>query len=425
MTNENVIKAAFKVWGRDLYQTMSLSAVAGDLGVSKTALYRHFRCKQALFDSMSNYFFDELTAYIKDDYEKALSAENLAESSFILIRAVSKYYLLNEDAFIFSLFQIFGSRQIGKFMSGIVSRGIDPEKLISKAKKPFNDPARLPFIMHIVIVSVIFWIGQFHHFERKNKIPPGEKEILKFISVVEDRIKRGIGFDKEKTVNLDYVRLEKIAAETLPLDTEDNVLLRAVAGAVAEAGPTRASVKMIAARSGLAKSSLYSHFRDKQDMLDTLFLTEFTRIASYARDNINASIIPEEQIYLGMASIAAYLQSRPDILAILDWLRSQRVRPSPRLAAESQKVIPLIYRIITDIDLPGMENDAEKKDRIAQWVLFLTVKGLIWRLETSGKKNENLPGFPGKGKASGFSVAPENIRVLYRFIALGLEGFLI
>ncbi|MDR0472401.1 MAG: TetR/AcrR family transcriptional regulator [Treponema sp.] len=40
MTKNDIIKAAFRVWGREFYQTASLSELALELGASKAALYR-------------------------------------------------------------------------------------------------------------------------------------------------------------------------------------------------------------------------------------------------------------------------------------------------------------------------------------------------------------------------------------------------
>jgi AcrR family transcriptional regulator len=38
MTKQDIIKAAFRAWGRELYQTMSLTQIADELNVTKPAL---------------------------------------------------------------------------------------------------------------------------------------------------------------------------------------------------------------------------------------------------------------------------------------------------------------------------------------------------------------------------------------------------
>ena len=72
MTRQDIIKAALRVWGRELYQHTSLGDVARELGVSKTALYRHFTGKQELLEAMDEYFYDGYAGFLKPRCEAAL-----------------------------------------------------------------------------------------------------------------------------------------------------------------------------------------------------------------------------------------------------------------------------------------------------------------------------------------------------------------
>ncbi|MDR2783566.1 MAG: TetR/AcrR family transcriptional regulator, partial [Treponema sp.] len=71
MTREDIITTAFDVWGRQFYQSTSLTAIAQALNVSKPALYRHFRNKDDLLNAMYRYFFDVYAAFIKPFYDTA------------------------------------------------------------------------------------------------------------------------------------------------------------------------------------------------------------------------------------------------------------------------------------------------------------------------------------------------------------------
>jgi AcrR family transcriptional regulator len=76
MTREDIISAAFEVWGKDLYRTNSLSDIAMRLGVTKPAIYRHFAGKDALKEAMYEVFFDKAAEFLRGHWEKlrALSA---------------------------------------------------------------------------------------------------------------------------------------------------------------------------------------------------------------------------------------------------------------------------------------------------------------------------------------------------------------
>lgn len=51
-TKERILMTALACFARDGYEAVSISDIAGALGMSKGALYRHYRNKRDLFDSM-------------------------------------------------------------------------------------------------------------------------------------------------------------------------------------------------------------------------------------------------------------------------------------------------------------------------------------------------------------------------------------
>jgi AcrR family transcriptional regulator len=391
MTRNDIIKAAFKVWGRDYYRTTSLTDVARELGVSKAALYRHFLDKEALLDAMYAAFFDDYVSSIKDDYEKALSAENRRECHRIMFRAITGYFLRNKDAFLFSLIQVYGNHEVAAMNKILLEKGIDMKKILS-AGKAEGYPSSFQFIN----VTLVFWVACFHRFVYKGCGVPPDDLVQKTLVSVENWIRSGLGIGAGNIEALDYGALEKRTAETIYEDTEDNELLRAVAGAVAAAGPWNASMEMVAKRSGLSKSGLYAHFKNKQDMLGRLFVTEFDHIAGYAGAQAKSSAVPEEQLYLVIFSIAQYLRSRPEILVALDWIKTRRF--------ELEVEVPVrIYESITALPLRIFENHKDEKEYIAQWILFLIINIMMWSGDINGVPNESF-------------------RLLFRYISCGLEG---
>lgn len=51
-TKENILRTALRLFARDGYEAVSVSAIAGELGMTKGALYRHYRNKRDIFDSI-------------------------------------------------------------------------------------------------------------------------------------------------------------------------------------------------------------------------------------------------------------------------------------------------------------------------------------------------------------------------------------
>ncbi|MBR5702060.1 MAG: TetR/AcrR family transcriptional regulator [Oscillospiraceae bacterium] len=51
-TKERILLAALRLFARDGYEAVSVSDIAEQLGITKGALYRHYKCKRDIFDSI-------------------------------------------------------------------------------------------------------------------------------------------------------------------------------------------------------------------------------------------------------------------------------------------------------------------------------------------------------------------------------------
>ena len=404
MTNDDIIKAAFKVWGRDLYRTTSLAEIAQELGVSKPALYRHFKDKNALLDAMHTAFFDDCALFLKTGCEQAEAAASTREAYLAFIKTIAEYYIRNREAFIFSHILVYNCHERKNTVEELKNRGINFKHSVFE-----NKSGLYPAKMQLLLVTVVFCIANFHYENFKTDRVPNEEMIKAALNRIEDLIKKGLKMDGQKISALDYERLEKQAAGLVGKNKEDNALLKAVA----EAGPWDASMEMVAKRSGLSKSGLYAHFKNKQDMLAQLFITEFSKIVNFAKAQIETTEVHEEQLYLAIISIVYYLRSRPEIFVAMDWLKTRQLDLGKSMPGR-------LYRIIRSIKMEAIrKQDQHFLFWAAQWVIFMIVNTLaLW---PSRIKELSSAGDNGWTK-SAVDVPNECFRVLFRFISLGLEG---
>ena len=63
-TKEKILLTSLKLFAQDGYEAVSISKISGELGMAKSALYKHYKNKRYIFDSIINRM-DEL------DYERA------------------------------------------------------------------------------------------------------------------------------------------------------------------------------------------------------------------------------------------------------------------------------------------------------------------------------------------------------------------
>lgn len=430
MTKQDIIQAAFKAWGRSYYKLTSLSDVARELGVSKPALYRHFCSKQALLNAMYDSFLNDYTVRLKDDYKRAMEMTDPREALFTVVRSIIGYFARNVNSFVFALIYVYGMerRNMGDLLLG---RGVDMG-IFDRFMKGTPPQA--------VMSTFAFSMAYFHRLGRPGGTAavdgePSKQEIDREISLVYCIISHGIGFEKEEIEVLDYEALERQVLQT-SVRIEENELLHAVAKAIARAGIGDVSMKMVARVSGLSKSGLYAHFKNKQDMLVQLFVTEFDRIIDFAENSMKGSTVTAERLYLIVFAICDYLRSRPDILIALDWLRTRRLAPleAADLSADKSAEARLpfrLYRIFRDIrpspELRECLQDT-REDWIPAWILFMLVNSTVHG------------GWGGGGQFSEWFMAPqdprerlfqrdfsripnESFRILYRFIVRGIQEF--
>lgn len=67
-TKENILLTALRLFARDGFEAVSVSQIAGELGMVKSALYKHYKNKRDIFDSILERM-DEM------DYERAKKYE--------------------------------------------------------------------------------------------------------------------------------------------------------------------------------------------------------------------------------------------------------------------------------------------------------------------------------------------------------------
>jgi AcrR family transcriptional regulator len=408
MTKNDIIDAAFEVWGQEFYQTTSLSKVAERLGVSKPALYRHFSGKEALFAAMNGRFYDDYTKALKPVIQEAQKTGAWQERLLLMMRFIIAYYARHFDYFIYSLIYLNSRKRYYVFNNEeLEKQGISFAELMRDI--PFD--RQYPSALFMTAITALFETVKFHkqcrrrrespaevsagRWARVSPLEPSETEIGAFVDAAAGQVRRGLGFSKSVIENIPFEKLEGLAAGRMAGGKDGaapDPLLKAVAEAIAEAGPWDTSMETVAKHSGCSKSSLYTRFKNKREMLSQLFMTEFERIAETAAVCSALSARREERLYLSIFSITEYLKARPEILIALNWVRIQRLELDLNVPSS-------IVDFFTGLDLNNSET-------ASQWMLFLLVSVFMYQYHR--KNSLELP--------------YAALRKIFRFLTLGIEG---
>ncbi len=105
-TKENILHTALRLFARDGYEATSVSDIAGELGMTKGALYKHYKNKRDIFDSIVERIY-QLDAERAKNYEvpeetfdKLPSAYRNTAVDNIKVFTEAQFHFLTEDEFL-------------------------------------------------------------------------------------------------------------------------------------------------------------------------------------------------------------------------------------------------------------------------------------------------------------------------------------
>lgn len=81
-TKENILMTALRLFAKDGYAAVSVSTIAGELGVTKGALYKHYKNKRDIFDSIVERMY-QIDADRSRQYEVPQEKYELASTAYM------------------------------------------------------------------------------------------------------------------------------------------------------------------------------------------------------------------------------------------------------------------------------------------------------------------------------------------------------
>lgn len=104
-TKENILHTALRLFARDGYEAASVSDIAGELGITKGALYRHYKSKRDIFDSIVErmYRIDAERAkkfeVPEETFDRTPSAYRSTDMDKVTAFLEAQFHFLTEDEF--------------------------------------------------------------------------------------------------------------------------------------------------------------------------------------------------------------------------------------------------------------------------------------------------------------------------------------
>ncbi len=317
-----IILTAFKVWGRTYFRNTSLSILADALGMTKTAIYRYFPGKDALVESMTEFFLDELNNILvfsssstgKCSFEKAVI--NYTDT---LVRFMAENY----DFYKFFMVELYKKNLDIRKLLNLSDRQVElllyPDTIHKEYGFSYPEAGAISGFVH----SISSFLLNRKLFVQNSY---SKKEAGELLKITRHILLYGIGKQFTGEMMIDYEKIEA-NSEVQPDEVmEMNRVFTAVSEVIAERGIWNTTVESVADRLNMKKSSLYFYFDNKDRMISEVIEKERYHLGQIISKKASQVDGFEEQLYTVFYVLNSYFQNKPSIFAVMNWLRFQDIR---------------------------------------------------------------------------------------------------
>jgi Transcriptional regulator len=313
-TKTRILDAAFSFYSEPCFTNISLSAIAQRAGITKAGIFRHFKNKETLLDAMRSRYFDDVRAVISGHAE---AFPELLTQIVALIRGHEEYMFytlyqyIADPSFEARMFVELKKRGADLKSYGICS-GVteDGSRIIIQNRGEY-------FKLLYEIATTIYFLNNrtcgHSPTEGEDTADPVEWLNKVFRSGISDPSKR---LTSERRGEIDV--LCALRAEEMP---SVDPFFDALSEVIRKKGFPGTTIESIAGELGLAKSSLYTYFKNKDELIVTLVERELVHLVTILKQKAEMTRSVDERGYIIMRTMLEYYLQRPSVVSVTAWLR--------------------------------------------------------------------------------------------------------
>lgn len=321
-TKENILEAAFRFYKKPNFVDFSMAELAANVGISKPAIYRHFSSKEDLTNSMRERFADTIAEFILKIYRNEEKGASEQFADLIAFLAGHTEYI---NYFISNLFydDSFG----GAVNAMLVERGVRESEILLNIDVQSGDGLQgfsRTFYCGTLLLSLVMLRDRILcEAGRPNAEGIGEfaRRAVEFITGGFASCAGGrsvlfpsdIGGERRR-------QLESLCSIAPGQFGEEDRFFVAFASALRKYGLRAVTLERIADELGMAKSSLYFYFDNKNRMILGLIEKELNLLSTIVRENSAEARNASEFFYILMFTELSYFNIRPSMIPIFGWL---------------------------------------------------------------------------------------------------------
>lgn len=369
-TKEKILECAFGLYEKPRMSEISLSEIAAKAGISKTAIFRHYKNKEDLMEKMRERFFEAFALMISqlDDSRKPYNLKGVEKA----VRCVFDFCQNYPNYLSYFLQESLSDELLTEGVNMVLlDNGINViNEDVFKDKKNYVAQNMVPsFFQHTLLHFLILAFCSMKDVVKIN-------DIERYKTKVSELIYSGLGKKKNPISEERKKELDERCKLQLESDEKSNRFFNALVQLMQDNRSSKITVEKIAAALGMAKSSIYSFFANKNDYLMNMLFQETERVCAILKEKSAAAKNPDEAIYIMMRTQANYFALRPQVIMLHGYFIFQEAALAPedakafeKKAAELFKSIALAGIAPAAFDFPVSNNEV----LFVKWVSGLTV----------------------------------------------------
>lgn len=318
-TRDRILYQAFCLYEKPRNKDISLSQVAAGVGISKAAIYKHFKSKDELTSAMEEKFLEDLCACYQD-YGKG-SADNKVfeirkkEDMEIFIFRFIVFFLDNPYYTGYFLIRNLQNYELAfKLASLVIEKNLISRSGALNIQSSAEDCRK--------VMKIIFFLGTtFYFLSERLYCPNGYAAKLsrqEFIEVLRGILMNGLNRELNCIENNRIAELDGMCAVD-EMSEQGSKMFAAFAKICEECGVTGVTVERLSEKMNLSKSSLYSYFDNIDDFVKGMLKEEFKVRQNFIGEKTRDAKNLDEVIYLLLRGQKNFQLARPYAASVYSW----------------------------------------------------------------------------------------------------------
>lgn len=315
-TRDKIIQSAFSFYDMLFFERISLSKIAAKAGITKPAIYKHFKRREDLENAMKSLILSDIADTIKNCGQNPNDASVLEKVIVLLCNKKSYFYFILSNSLEFS---------IDNFLIEIEKNGISDLNL-ENIFDSCGNIADIEVYKKVLYISatIIFFQGARDFILLDKKLQDTDENIQEYAEKLASFVKfGGLGHDIKNIDALRLSQLDILCSKEIQSLKEPCKFFTAIGNVVRRVGFSGTTIEELAKELGLAKSSLYTNFSSKKEMFKALIKEECLNLFHVIKQNLLYAKNSAECIYIFMETEIEFFLKRKGLLYVCRWLTFQ------------------------------------------------------------------------------------------------------